>query len=294
MGEARGADLAGRFAGDVLFVHEDFPVLDGAHACNGLEQLALAVALDGGDAEDLARTHGQRQAVHRRQAAVVLHGQVFHADLLRAGRAGLFQLVIEHGAADHHGGQHALIDVFRLLHADEFSLAHHADAVGDGHDLIELVRDKDDGHTALADDAPDDGEQLVRLLRGEHGGRLVEDQDFRAAVQRFQNFHALLQADARLGDDGVRVDRQAVFLHKAARFALGRALVEEQAEPARLTAHDDVLRHGKRRHEHEVLVHHADAVVDGVARAEAADLLTADGDAAARRGVDAVENVHQR
>ena len=43
-----------------------------------------------------------------------------------------------------------------------------------------------------------------------------------------------------------------------------------------------------------MLVHHADAVVDGVARAEAADLLTADGDAAARRGVDAVENVHQR
>ena len=187
-----------------------------------------------------ARTDSDRPS-----AAVVLYGQVFHANFLRAGRAGLFQLVIEHGAADHHGGQHALIDVFRLFHADEFSLAHHADAVGNGHDLIELVRDENDGHAALTDDAPDDGEQLVRLLRGEHGGRLVEDQNFRAAIQRFQNFHALLQADARLGDDGVRVDRQAVFRHKAARFALGCALVEEQAEPARLTAHDDVLRHGK-------------------------------------------------
>ena len=39
-------------------------------------------------------------------------------------------------------------------------------------------------------------EEVARLLGGEHGGRLVEDEDPRAAVQRAQDLHALLHADA--------------------------------------------------------------------------------------------------
>ena len=42
----------------------------------------------------------------------------------------------------------------------------------------------------------DDLEQLVRLLRGQHGGRLVEDQHLGAAVERLQDLDPLLLADA--------------------------------------------------------------------------------------------------
>ena len=42
----------------------------------------------------------------------------------------------------------------------------------------------------------DDLEQLVRLLRRQHGGRLVEDEDVGAAVERLQDLDALLLADA--------------------------------------------------------------------------------------------------
>ena len=41
-----------------------------------------------------------------------------------------------------------------------------------------------------------DREELLRLLRREHGGRLVEDEDVGAAVERLQDLDALLLADA--------------------------------------------------------------------------------------------------
>ena len=58
----------------------------------------------------------------------------------------------------------------------EAALAHYADAVGDGHDLAELVGYEDDGHVLFLDDVADDPEELRRLLRRENGRRFVEDE----------------------------------------------------------------------------------------------------------------------
>ena len=52
----------------------------------------------------------------------------------------------------------------------------------------------------------EDLEQLERLLRRQDGGRLVEDQDVRLAVERLQDLHALLLADRDVGDQRVGVD----------------------------------------------------------------------------------------
>ena len=60
------------------------------------------------------------------------------------------------------------------------------------------------------DERAQHGEQLVDLLRGQHRGRLVEDQDARVAIERLEDLDALLLADADLLDDRVRVDGQAV------------------------------------------------------------------------------------
>ena len=56
--------------------------------------------------------------------------------------------------------------------------------------------------------AADDLEQLLRLLRRQHGGRLVEDQDVGAAVERLQDLHPLLLADGDVLDLRGRVDRE--------------------------------------------------------------------------------------
>ena len=41
----------------------------------------------------------------------------------------------------------------------------------------------------------EDAEEVVGLGRRQHAGRLVEDQDVGAAIERLQDFDALLQAD---------------------------------------------------------------------------------------------------
>ena len=53
---------------------------------------------------------------------------------------------------------------------------------------------------------------MVGLRRRQHACRLVEDEDVGAAIERLQDFDALLQTDRQLLDDGVRIDLEAVFV----------------------------------------------------------------------------------
>src|SRR5690606_35085778 len=64
--------------------------------------------------------------------------------------------------------------------------------------------------------------------------------------------------------------------------------------PARLGPQDDVLQHREVVGQHEVLVDHADAGVDGVARGAEGDLPAVDLDRALVRLLHAVEALHQR
>ena len=52
---------------------------------------------------------------------------------------------------------------------------------------------------------------MIGLGRRQHAGRLVEDQDFGAAIERLQDLDALLQADRQFLDDRIGIDLQAVF-----------------------------------------------------------------------------------
>ena len=136
-------------------------------------------------------------------------------------------------------------------------------------------------------------EQLVGLGRRQHRRRLVEHQDVRAAHQRFQDLDPLLQADRQFADDGVRIDLEAVFAPELGEPLAdrARALGEQRAA---LGAEHDVLEHAERRHQHEVLMHHADAVADRLARRADPDRLAVDADFAGVGLVEAVENRHQR
>jgi hypothetical protein len=48
-------------------------------------------------------------------------------------------------------------------------------------------------------------EQVICLGRGQNAGRLIQDQDFRTPVQRFEDFNALLDADRQFLDDGIGI-----------------------------------------------------------------------------------------
>ncbi len=109
---------------------------------------------------------------------------------------------------------------------------------------------------------------MVGLLRRQHGGRLVEDQDARAAVERLQDLDPLLQADRQVADERVGIDVEPVLARQARQLGAGRREAARQQRAA-LGAEHDVLEHGEVVDQHEVLVDHADAGGDRVARAVA-------------------------
>ena len=112
---------------------------------------------------------------------------------------------------------------------------------------------------------PQHFEQLIGLGRREHRGRLVEHQDFGAAHERLEDLDPLLQADRQFADDRVGIDFKPIF---GAEFGepladRGCALGEQRAA---LGAEHHVFEHAERLHQHEMLVDHADAMVDRFAR----------------------------
>ena len=197
-----------------------------------------------------------------------------------------------HGAADHHVGKLLLGGILRVDRADVLALAQNAHTVGDLHDLVELVGDEEDGF-AFAGKLLHRGHQLFDLLRGQHRGRLVEDEDLVVAIQHLQNFDALLHTDRDILDLGVKVDVQAVALGDlldlfACLFLLQKAALR------RLRAEDDVVEHGEHVHQLEVLVHHADAERGGVVRVLDGHDLAILFDDALFRLVEAEQNRHER
>ena len=103
--------------------------LGAAQAAYCLQQLALAVALDGGDAEHLARVDGEADIVQTLDAKLVVSRQAFDDEalfnVLRLGAAD----VQAHRVADHHVGQRLLVGVLGGDVTDVFALAQHGHAV---------------------------------------------------------------------------------------------------------------------------------------------------------------------
>ena len=199
----------------------------------------------------------------------------------------------EHLPPDHQPGQPLLGRARGGQRLDLLAAAQHGDPVRDLGDLVQLVADEDD-RLSLLGQALDDREQLVRLLRGQHRGRLVEHEDVGAAVERLQDLDALLLADRDVPHDRARVDGEPEPRRDLAHALLRRRVVEQDPVVHGLGREHDVLGDRHHRDQHEVLVHHPDAVLDRrLGRAELGRLAV-DPDLALVRVVEAVDDVHQR
>ena len=269
------------------------PLTQRADAGERLEKLGLAVAGDAGDAEDLALA--QHERTRRRRAATPRSSRTTRlraSSAIAPGCAGpfsIFRMTLRPTIASASSGGEVLRGVEGR---DHLAAPHDRHAVGQAHDLAQLVGDEDD-RLVLALEHAQHLEQLVGLGRRQHRGRLVEHQDLGAAHQRLQDLDALLQADRQFADDGVGIDLEAVFAPEFAEPLAdrARALGEQRAA---LGAEHHVFEHGERRHQHEVLMHHADAVADRLARGADSDRLAVDADLACVGFVEAVEDRHQR
>ena len=190
-------------------------------------------------------------------------------------------------AADHELGQLEFVRLVLAQVADDLAAAHHDDAVGDLHDLAQLVRDKDDG-LARARVLVDEVHQDVGLLRRQHGRRFVHDQQLGVLVERLEDLDLLLDADRQVADDGGRVDVKAVLGGQVG----DDLVVVLDVIPALDQAEDDVFGHRVRLHQGKVLLDHGDAQLHGVLGGMDGLLLAVDQDLAFVGAVEAVEHLH--
>ena len=207
----------------------------------------------------------ERDVLDAGDAAIVAHGQSARLQHDLAGMGGALLDLENDLAADHRVGEFGRRGFRRLESRDDFAAPHHRDAIGQAHDLAQLVGDEDD-RLVLRFQHAQHRKKLVGLGRRQHGGRLVEHQDFRAADKRLEDFDALLQADRQFADDRVRVDIERVFLGQMREFVRRSPPRRRASRGAALGAEHDVFEHAERRHQHEMLVHHADAVADRLLR----------------------------
>ena len=194
------------------------PRRGGSHPGDRLRELALPVAGDSGDGEDLARANGEGHALDRLLAAVSLRREVVNLEhdlvtWLARGSDSALEL-----PPHHQGRQRLRGGVGGRDRPDRAPGPENRDPIGHRLHLVQLVRDEDD-RPALVRHRPHGREERLGFLRREHGGRLVEDQHARLAVKRLQDLHALLLSQRELPDLRARLDREAVFRRPARRPA---------------------------------------------------------------------------
>ncbi len=132
-------------------------------------------------------------------------------------------------------------------------------------------------------------------MRGEHGGGLVEDEDFRVAGEGLDDFYALLCADGQVFDEGVGVNVETEACGEFTNLVTGGVVVKDSSNAGGgFVAEGYGFSDGEDRYQHEVLVDHADTGGYCVAGAAEGLRLAVDENAAVIGLVEAIKNVHQR
>ena len=291
MADARLDRRANGSGGDVAAADDDSPRAR-TQARDDLGELRLPVAGDGRDPDDLARMDLERHAPDGGQAAVVEGGHILDGqdDGSRLHRRALQRL--EDRPPDHATGE---VGTRHPAGVDaggrDLAGAHDGDPVGDRQHLAELVADEDDAPSGVRQ-RPQVLEQLGGLLGREDGRGLVEDEDASPVEQHLHDLDALLLADRQLPDPGAGLDAQADVRRETRDLGLGPLEVEAKSWP--VEAEEDVLGHGLRRDQREMLVDHADAGGDRIPWRAQLDRLAADPDRALVGPIQAREHVHER
>ena len=169
-----------------------------------------------------------------------------------------------HISADHHTGELFLCGIGDIDGADILALAQYRAAVRDGHDLVKLMGDKEDGFAFFCKTAHD-FHQLVDLLRCQNSRRFVEDQDLVIAVEHLQDLGTLLHAHGDILDQGIRVNMKTVLFGKS-KYLFTRLFLLQEAHVCRLDAEDDVVENREALDQFEMLVYHADVQRIGIVR----------------------------
>ena len=136
----------------------------------------------------------QRQTVDRREPPVSENGDPLGFENPISGFDRGFRDGKRNPLAHHHFRELFPRRRLRVDAARNVSLPEDRDAIGDPHDLVQLVRDEDHA-VPFGRHLRNGFEKPFRLLRREHGGRFVQNENIRLAEQHLEDRDALLFAD---------------------------------------------------------------------------------------------------
>ena len=232
---------------------------------DALNELAAAGADQAVKPDDLALAHRDRDVVE------AVAGELFGLENRRADRDLVLVVDLIDRPVDHQRDEIGFVGLADPARADQRAVAQDRDAIAEFEHLLEPVADIDD-RDAVGLQPADQLEQRRRFLAREIGGRLVEDQELRAAPLRARGGDELLLADGERRQQRAGRQVEAEVVEQLLRIA-HHALVVEQTAAHLFVAEEDVGRNREVRAEHHFLMDRVDAEADRFVRIGQRDRL---------------------
>ena len=259
-------------------------------AGDGFQQFLLAASGDTCDAEDLSSVGSEGNIMEFFNALGILHGQI--TDLQTRGDiVHLFPRDIQsYRTPDHHIGHFRDRCLLRDHIAHKGTFPKNGNAIGNIHNFVKLMSDDNNGFAGIAHVAEDDKEPVC-FLWGQNGGRFIQDQDIRAAIQYLNNLHGLFLRNGHIIDLLIGVDFKSVQIADLPDLLRCRLQIQF---PGFVQSEDDVFRSSKDIYQLEVLMDHTDTERHGILRRTNGDFFSIHKNLSLIREVNAGEHVHQR
>ena len=194
----------------------------------------------------------------------------FKADVLYAVAAEVFDLqhnlltrgivldgiVLRELTSDHQLNQALLVGIFDIECADILPVPQDGNPVTDLKQLVQAVRDVDDGDALLLQ-IPDDVEEPSLFLDRDGGGRLVQNQDAGVAQDGLADLDDLAVGHGQFADPGLGRDVALELFQQLGRFSVTFRIVDKEAGITSV-AHEQVVgyRHGLELN--HLLIHNGD------------------------------------
>ena len=196
-------------------------------------------------------------------------------------------------APDHQPHQLFHVGVAGSQRFDVGAVAQHGDAIADGENLVQVVRDK---HHADAQQPQivHHAEQVLGLARRQRGGRLIQHQHPRLQRQRLGDLNELLLRHAQLLHRAIEIDSHRQPLENGLGLAPHRPPIQQAPAVPDLPVEEDVVDGAHVGNQREFLKNNADAGLDRLAIVVKAALLAVDKNIALVRLINAAHDFHQR
>ena len=274
-------------------VDRDTATAHAAQAEQRLNQLTALSADQAADAEDFTLPHLEGDipegTLDARREVLDLEHDVARRILTRRKH-------VRQRPADHLADDEFVVEGIRLVRPDQPTVAHDGHLVGDLENLLDAVRDVNDGDS-LAAQFSDDGEEVLDLVLREGRCRLIHDDDARVVGHCLRNLHGLNLGGRQVHDLRRGVDVHAQVIEHGLAVRIHLAVVHDPDDTIPLlgvASQPEVLHDAALGNRQEFLLNHGNTRIQSLPGVCEADRVSFQHNLPCVRLVDAKRTFHER